>query len=82
MVRLLVQFREAQAKALRAEARRQKKPVAALVRESVEAHLGKNARAPEFDKWERAKRAVGGFHSGLKDLGTNHDKYLAGLKRW
>jgi hypothetical protein len=39
MVRLLIQFTEAQAKTLRAESRRRKKPVAALVRESVDLHL-------------------------------------------
>lgn len=26
---------------------------------------------------ERAMRAVGGFHSGLKDVSENYDKYLA-----
>ena len=84
MVRLLVQFTEAQAKSLRAEARRRKQPVAALVRESVEAHVVKPATAgtPTLDKWERAVRAVGGFRSGVRDLGENHDKYLAELKRW
>lgn len=82
MLRMLVQFPPAQAKALRAEARRRKKPVAALVRESVEAHLSQTAKAPAPDKWERAKRAVGFVRSGVKDLGENHDKYLAELKRW
>lgn len=81
MVRLLVQFTEAQAKTLRAESRRRKKPVAALVRESVEAHLTKPvATAPALDKWQRAKLAVGGFRSGVKDLAVNHDKYLGQLK--
>ena len=84
MVRLLVQFTESQVKSLRAESRRRKQPVAALVRESVEAHLLAPATSgvPTLDKWERAKRAVGGFNSGIKDLGSNHDKYLAQLKSW
>ena len=83
MVRLLVQFTEAQVKSLRAESRRQKKPVAALVRESVEAHLTQPTTAkPALDKWQRAKLAVGGSRSGVKDLALNHDKYLGELKSW
>lgn len=83
MVRLLVQFTEAQVKTLRAESRRRKKPVAALVRESVEAHLAQPPAAqPTLDKWQRAKLAVGGFRSGVKDLALNHDKYLGELKSW
>lgn len=83
MVRLLVQFTAAQAKSPRAESRRQKKPVAALVRESVETHLTKTSvTKPAPDKWQRAKLAVGGFRSGVKDLALNHDKYLGQLKSW
>ena len=81
MVRMLVQFPAAQAKALKAEARRQKKPVAALVRESVDAHLA-TTRGTAVDKWERARHAVGGFRSGKREIAKNHDKYLAELKSW
>ena len=84
MVRLLIQFTESQVKSLRAESRRRQQPVAALVRESVEAHVVKPAATgePALDKWERAKRAVGGFRSGKRDIAENHDKYLAKLKSW
>jgi hypothetical protein len=84
MVRLLVQFTESQAKSLRAEARRRRQPVAALVRESVEAHLVSVSAdgAPQPDKWERARRAVGGYRSGVKDLAENHDRYLGARQRW
>ncbi len=83
MVRLLVQFTEAQVKTLRAESRRRKKPVAALVRESVEAHLTQQTAAqPALDKWQRAKLAVGFANSGIPDLAVNHDKYLGELKSW
>jgi hypothetical protein len=83
MVRLLIQFTEAQAKTLRAESRRRKKPVAALVRESVDLHLAAPAgkKAP-LDKWQRAKLAVGFANSGVPDLALNHDKYLGELKSW
>ncbi len=84
MVRLLVQFTEAQARSLRAEARRRRRPVAALVRESVEAHVLQPATrgTPAPDKWERALLAVGGFRSGVGDLGENHDRYLGERNRW
>ena len=82
MVRLLVQFTEAQAKTLRTESRRRKQPMAALVRESVDLHLTPSGKKAALDKWQRAKLAVGGFRSGVKDLALNHDKYLGELKSW
>jgi hypothetical protein len=82
MVRLLVQFTEAQAKTLRTESRRRKQPMAALVRESVDLHLAPSGKKAALDKWQRAKLAVGGFRSGVKDLALNHDKYLGELKSW
>ena len=82
MVRLLVQFTEAQAKTLRTESRRRKQPMAALVRESVDLHLAPSGKKAALDKWQRAKLAVGGFRSGVKDLAVNHDKYLGELKSW
>ena len=82
MVRLLVQFTEAQAKTLRTESRRRKQPMAALVRESVDLHLAPSGKKAALDKWQRAKLAVGGFRSGVKDLAVNHDKYLGALKSW
>jgi hypothetical protein len=67
-----------------AEQRRRGRPVAALVRESVEAHLGRPAAAQvtEPDRWERARRAVGGFRSGVRDLGEHHDRYLGAGTGW
>ena len=58
--------------------------MAALVRESVEAHVVKvsSGGALKPDKWERALRAVGGFRSGVNDLAENHDRYLGARKRW
>lgn len=83
MVRLLVQLTEAQAKTLRTESRRRKQPMAALVRESVDLHLAApSGKKAALDKWQRAKLAVGGFRSGVKDLAVNHDKYLGALKSW
>ena len=58
MVRLLVQFTEAQVKCLRA------------------------AQVAQPDRWERARRAIGGFRSGVRDLGEHHDRYLGAGNRW
>ena len=82
MVRLLVQFTEAQAKTLRTESRRRKQPMAALVRESVDLHLARSGKKAALDKWQRAKLAVGFANSGIPDLAVNHDKYLGELKSW
>ena len=56
--------------------------MAALVRESVDLHLAPSGKKAALDKWQRAKLAVGGFRSGVKDLAVNHDKYLGELKSW
>jgi hypothetical protein len=83
MVRKLVQFTHEQAKALEEVARRQKRPVAAVVRESVSTYIAQAKSAKHsVDKWERARLAVGGFRSGRKDIAVNHDKYLAEAGRW
>ena len=83
MIRLPIRFTDTQIKWLRAESRRRKQPMAALVRESVDLHLAAPAgKKVALDKWQRAKLAVGGFRSGVKDLALNHDKYLGALKSW
>ena len=49
----------------------------------LQLHLAAPAgKKTPLDKWQRAKLAVGGFRSGVKDLALNHDKYLGELKSW
>ena len=79
MTRMQVQFKADQAAALRAQADAVGRPVAAIVREAVDAWLAGRER----DRvWARALSAIGAGHSGLGDLAEEHDKYLSEGPRW
>ena len=76
MIRTQIQLTEAQARALKARARREDRSMAELVRESVAEYL---ARRPAPDVRELARRArdlEGRFRSGGPDLAEEHDRYL------
>lgn len=68
-----MQFTEEQMQALRAGASATNRPVAAIVRQAVDAWIADDERGRLVD---RALAAIGGFHSGLGDLAENHDRYL------
>ena len=79
MVRTQVQLTEEQLEKLRRISSENGKSVAELVRLGVELYLQAASR-PDMDELrQRALRAVreSRFSSGLKDVGVNHDKYLA-----
>ena len=76
MIRTQIQLTEEQARALRARARLEERPMAELVRESVAEYL---ARRPTPDVRELARRArdlEGRFRSRCPDLAEEHDRYL------
>jgi len=78
MTRTQVQLTEEQVEALRRLSAAEGRSIAYLVREGVEILL--RSRITRRDPKEikaRALAAAGKFHSGLKDLSKNHDKYLA-----
>lgn len=76
MRRVQVQLTEEQAKALSERARTARQPVAAVIREAVDALIATDQRALRH---ERAVAAIGGFHSGLGDLAERHDDYVDGM---
>jgi hypothetical protein len=78
MLRIQVQLTEEQLEKLRRISAEDGKSVAELVQIGVDLYLQSRSK-PDMDELRaRAIRAVrGGFSSGLKDLGVNHDKYLA-----
>ncbi len=76
MVRTQIQLTKAQARALRAEAVRQGRSMADLIRDGVDLLLGSGGVSLEERK-RRALAVSGKFHSGLKDVARNHDRYLA-----
>lgn len=77
MVRSQIQFTEEQITVLRALAARQKRSIAEVVRECVDAHISKTEPNRREAIVERAKRAVGKFSSGKSDVSSRHDDYLA-----
>ena len=76
MVRTQIQLTAQQAKAIKKIARARHLSVAELIRQAVD-NLIKASTV--IDVEERRKRAIdasGRFRSGLRDLSTEHDKYL------
>jgi len=76
MRRMQVQFTDEQAHALQERASGTRRPIAAVVRDAVDALIATDQR---HMRHERAVAAIGGFHSGLGDLAERHDDYLDGM---
>ena len=73
MKRVQIQLTDSQLNALKRQAEATGEGVASVVRRAVDAWLEEDGRNVLV---ERALSAVGGFHSGLGDLGERHDDYL------
>jgi hypothetical protein len=71
MARVQAWIRDEQLEALREQSRQTGRPIAALVRDAIDASLDVAERRRVI---ERALTAVGGFHSGLGDVAENHDE--------
>jgi len=80
MVRKQVSLTDEQMRRLRAEARRRRMPIAAIVREAVDRAVpaDPDERRAQF---QRALSAVGRFDSGSGDVSARHDE-IAGDFRW
>ena len=77
MVRTQIQLTEAQMESLRAISVRTRLSIAELVRRGVE-HVVQAASEPtEAERRQRARASFGRFRSGLTDLASRHDDYLA-----
>lgn len=77
MIRTQIQLTEQQAEALKAMSKQHGLSMAELIRRSIEYYI--RAKGPVISDEERRWRAIavsGTFHSGVPDLGLNHDKYL------
>jgi len=77
MVRTQILLTEQQAQELRKRAAAERRSMADLVRDSVDAMLGAGAESGRDHAKARALAAVGRFRSGVPDLGTRHDDHLA-----
>lgn len=77
MVRTQIQLTEEQAAALKAKAVVLGVSMAELIRRGVDQILEPNEHKAKPERIRRAIEVAGRFRSGLSDIGTNHDKYVA-----
>jgi plasmid stability protein len=73
MRRVQVQFTDDQVRTLRERASDSGRPIAAVVRDAVDAWIASDAQRRRS---ELALAAIGGFRSGLGDLAEHHDRYI------
>ena len=78
MVRTQIQLTERQARELKRMAAREGVSMAEVVRRAVDAKIQEGSgEVPWEERVRRALAVMGKFKSGIRDLSTNHDKYLA-----
>ena len=77
MYRTQIQLREDQAKTLKEMAAEYDVSVAELIRQSIDMLIESNHELTPTKKREQAATLVGIATSGVTDLSTNHDQYLA-----
>jgi predicted DNA-binding ribbon-helix-helix protein len=76
MVRTQIQLTAQQAKAIKKIARARHLSVAELIRQAVDNLIKASTVIDVEERRKRALDAAGRFRSGLRDLSTEHDKYL------
>lgn len=77
MIRTQIQLTEEQAHTLKEMAHKQSISMAELIRRSIDNYIEISHQPTMEEKKKRALSAVGVVSSGVRDLATNHDKYLA-----
>ena len=78
MVRMQIQFTEAEAEALRHEAAQRHMSISAVVRDAVDERLSRGHLTPSRDELlRRSLAAMGRFRSGSGDVSARHDEYFA-----
>lgn len=77
MVRTQIQLTKEQANALKKLALSRHLSIAELIRQAVDSFIKSSAVIDIEERKKRAIAAAGRFHSGISDLSTAHDKYLA-----
>jgi len=77
MHRTQIQLSDEQTRALRDLSVQHNKSVAQLIREAIDEFLRSRHMPAGDEPRRRAIQAAGRFHSGVPDLATRHDDYLA-----
>ncbi len=76
MVRTQIQLTPEQADRVKKLAASRGLSMAEVIRNAIDAAIAADAEAVSKGKRSRALEAVGGFHSGRKDVSRRHDAYL------
>jgi hypothetical protein len=77
MIRTQIQLTEEQVAILRTMSVESRLSIAELIRMSIDSFIKREAGISRDIKLTRAKSAAGRFASGVADVSTEHDKYLA-----
>ncbi len=77
MVRMQIQFTDAQAQALKRAASERHVSMSALAREAVDRLLVENGDSTSAESRARIMDIMGKFRSDRTDVAANHDRYLA-----
>jgi Arc/MetJ-type ribon-helix-helix transcriptional regulator len=76
MERTQISLTSEQAERLRRVARKRGTSMAALIREAVDRVVPDEDTPTHDERWDRAMRVVGAFHSGGGNVAKDHDRYL------
>jgi hypothetical protein len=83
MVRMQIQFTEAQSQRLRDEAAAKRVSISAVVRRAVDDALASGRSRPSREELlQRSLAAMGRFRSGTGDVSQRHDEYFADSIDW
>ena len=77
MVRTQIQLTEKQSLILKQLAEKEDVSVAEMIRRSVNFYIEQSQGVSAAERQKRLLSIIGIANSGLPDLGTNHDEYLA-----
>lgn len=76
MVRTQIQLTDEQARLLRGIARERRASMAQIVREGVDLVIQRETQSDREQRLKALRAVAGKYHSGLTDVGRNHDQYL------
>jgi predicted transcriptional regulator len=77
MLRTQIQLSEEEAAAVKRLAHERSVSMASVIRAAVDQYLERESVETLDERWHRSLAAVGGFHSGVKDLSATHDDEFA-----
>lgn len=77
MVRTQIQITERQYEALKVKAAKEGLSLAAIIRQGLDMVLSETLEVDRQNRIAEALSVAGQFSSGLSDLSSNHDRYLA-----